>query len=117
MTTPSGPYLPVIDLTACARPRTVVGHGAASGQLYTGPGLLIACTFANTVTTTPARFSLHDGTDISGQAISILSAPAAGGGSLSIAPPGIYFADGIWLNADVGFMVVTATVIPLPYQL
>ena len=94
-------------------PVTVSAGQSGSQQVVTGIGLIICITFANTGTTTPARASLYDGTDHSGQIIAALAAPAAGSDTVSPGTPGIYFGNGLYYYANTGGAITTITYIPL----
>ena len=98
-------------------PVTVATAGIGSQQLVTGIGLIIAVTFVNANVSTPARSTLHDGADATGTILAILGAPASGGGSPGIAPPGIYFGTGLYYAVNTGNALMTVTYIPLALPL
>lgn len=117
MTTPSGPFLPAIDLTACARPRTVDFAGTADALLIQGVGLIQAITWINAAVTLASSGRVRDGQDVTGYPIAYMAAPAGGGGQVAPGLPGIYFGDGLFIDMLAGNLEGTITYVPLLLQL
>lgn len=110
---PSRVFVPAVDLTAAPIPVTVSSVTGSSGLLFQGTGLIIAITAAESTGSAGARYKLHDGQDSTGQLIAALAAPANGFAPVAPAGPGIYFKDGIYVEAVSGAMNLTVTYLPL----
>ena len=113
MSTPQQADTPQIIAERGGVPVTVATANTLSQQLITGIGLIIAVTFVNTNVSTPARYTLHDGTDATGPALGILGAPASGSDGIYPREPGIYFGTGLYVAENTGVGLLTVTYIPL----
>ena len=116
MSSPVTPFTPY-DISALPPPRTV--HYPTSGSnllLLQGAGLIIAVVMANVSPTTPAVFFLQDGTDTSGFILMPLACPVSNTISPNIAPPGILFRNGLFLQANTGAANVSVHYVPLLSQ-
>jgi len=98
-------------------PVTVTNQNSGGGQLMTGIGLITSISALNTNASTPARFTLHDGTDGSGPVIVTIGAAASQPFSLGAGDGGIYFGTGLYLQQNNGTMVIVVTYIPLTLPL
>ena len=96
-------------------PVTVTNYGlsGAGVQMMTGIGLLTSIIGMNRSTTTPALYTLYDGSSNGSPMLAPMSIPA--GGSFAHAPcrPGIYFGTGLYLFNTSGSAFFTFTYIPL----
>ena len=117
MTTPAGLF-GLIDWTALPLPRTVQAlYQSTSAQLVTGAGIITALSVVTRTASTAYLARLLDGTDTTGEMRVAVAAPAAGGGCLTPAPPGIPFSNGIYFhNLSVGADSVITYVPLLSYQ-
>lgn len=107
----AGGQTPVpLDYTSGPKPRTVsVKAAAASSQLFTGVGYLIAASAGETTHGAPALAYIHDGVDATGVIVGVLACISGGPANVEPAPPGIYFQQGLWLEVASGTISVSVT--------
>lgn len=110
---PSRPFLPVVDNTAAPVPVTVTSTTGSSGLLFQGAGFILCITAAESTGSAGARYHVRDGADATGYIIAALAAASNGFAPVSPCSPGIWFRDGIYLEAVSGSMHVTVTYLPV----
>ena len=86
---------------------------AASQQLCTGVGLIIAISACEQSGNSRMLYYLRDGTDATGQVIAVLGAPESQAPVAEVIPPGIPFRRGLYMQQLNGVISISITYIPL----
>jgi hypothetical protein len=94
-----------------------VKAATASSELFTGVGLMMASSAAETTGSARALAYLHDGVDASGVIIGVLGCPSGSGTDIGPGWPGIYFQTGLYLEIVTGTITVSVTFVAMVDQL
>lgn len=116
MTTPAPAYQdsPVLDLTAVPAAQAVYfGVSAAGKLLVAGRGLFVGCWLLNNDGAAGHTFNLRDGQDATGQILAPIRLGTNANQSISLALPGLYYGQGIFVDDVSGQVQGAVWIIPL----